>query len=60
MELTFTLKLSDAMKQELIDACQDCNCSPKQFAAESLEAVLAERRIDKVIPGKLGAHFGGR
>ena len=47
MELTFSLKLPDALYRQLITACEECRCSPKQFAAECLESVLASRRMHK-------------
>lgn len=47
MELNFSLKLTEALYRELIENCRESNCSPKQFAAESLESVLASRRLDR-------------
>lgn len=53
MELNFSLSLPDALFQELVDAALECRCSPKIFAAQSLESALASRRLPKVA---LGAH----
>jgi predicted RNA-binding protein associated with RNAse of E/G family len=44
MELT----LVDAMMRELMEAARDCQLTPRQFAIESLESVLASRRLPKV------------
>lgn len=49
------INLSDVMSAELREACQACECSPLQFAAEALEAVLAERRLPRVALGTHGA-----
>jgi hypothetical protein len=48
VELNFSLTLPDALYHELIEACQGSNCSPKQFAAETLEGALASRRLPRV------------
>lgn len=58
MELNFSLTLTEELYRELIDGCRDCNCSPKQFAAESLESTLASRRLPKVEAGRCGPRFG--
>lgn len=58
MQLSFSLTLSEELYAELIDGCQECACSPKQFAAESLESVLASRRLPKVEAGRCGPRFG--
>jgi hypothetical protein len=47
MELNFSLRLNDELYAELISNCREASCSPKQFAAEALEAVLASRRLEK-------------
>ena len=52
MELNFSLTLPDAMYREFIEVCRECNCSPKQFAAESLESALASRRLPGVVVGR--------
>jgi hypothetical protein len=54
MELTVKLKLPTEMNLELLRACRESNCSPKQFAAEALEVVLASRRLPHVAPGSHG------
>jgi hypothetical protein len=38
----------DAMMRELMEAARDCQLTPRQFAIESLESVLASRRLPKV------------
>ncbi len=55
MELV--IRLSDVMSTELREACQACECSPLQFAAEALESVLAERRLPRVALGTHGARI---
>ena len=40
MELNLSLSLPDVMFQELLEAARECRCSPKIFAAQSLESVL--------------------
>jgi hypothetical protein len=57
-ELTFTLDLNEVMLAELVDAARECRCSPKIFAAESLESVLASRRLPRVPPARNGARVG--
>lgn len=47
VELSFSLTLPDERYRELIDGCRERSCSPKQFAAESLESVLASRRLPR-------------
>lgn len=56
--MDFTLVLNEQLYAELIDGCRECNCSPKQFAAESLESVLASRRLPRVALGAQGARIG--
>jgi len=58
MELNFSMTLTEELYAELIDGCQECQCSPKQFAAESLESVLASRRLPRVEAGRCGPRFG--
>jgi hypothetical protein len=58
VELNFSLTLPDELYRELIDGCRERSCSPKQFAAESLESVLASRRLPTVKPASLGARIG--
>jgi hypothetical protein len=57
VELSFSLTLPDELYRELIAGCRECSCSPKQFAAESLEAVLASRRLPGVAVGAHGARI---
>ncbi len=57
MELNFSLTLPDELYRELIDSCRERSCSPKQFAAESLEIVLASSRLPRVaspLPARIG------
>lgn len=58
MELTFSLTLPDALYRELIENCQDASCSPKQFAGECIEAILAGRRSMRIPEAPSGARFG--
>jgi hypothetical protein len=58
VELTFSLMLPDELYRELIDSCRERSCSPKQFAAESVESVLASRRLPRVTPAAQGARIG--
>jgi hypothetical protein len=58
VELIISLTLPDELYNELIDGCRERRCSPKQFAAESLESVLASRRLPRVKPGGHGARIG--
>ncbi len=48
MTLDFALTLPDELYRELIEAAKDCQCSPKQFAEESLHSVLASRRLPRI------------
>ena len=56
MELSFSLRLPEELYRELIQNCRESGCSPKQFAAESLEAVLASRRLQRVDDLAIAAH----
>lgn len=58
MELTFTL--SQALFSELEEACKESRCSPRQFAGECVEAILASRRLPKVPPAAYGGRHGPR
>lgn len=58
MILDFTLVLNEQLYAELLQGCRECKCSPKQFAAEALESVLASRRLPGVAIGKHGARIG--
>ena len=60
VELNFSLTLPDELYRELIDSCRERSCSPKQFAAESLESVLASRRLPRVAAAPHGARIGVR
>jgi hypothetical protein len=59
MELNFSVTLTEELYRELIEGCRDCACSPKQVAAESLESVLASRRLPRVEAGRCGPRIGG-
>lgn len=59
MELNFSLTLPDELYRELIDSCRERSCSPKQFAAESLEIVLASSRLPRMAAPH-GARIGTR
>jgi hypothetical protein len=58
VELNFSLTLPDELYRELINGCRERSCSPKQFAAESLESVLASRRLPHVRQAPHGARIG--
>jgi hypothetical protein len=60
VELNFSLTLPDELYRELIDSCRERSCSPKQFAAESLEIVLASSRLPRVAAAPHGARIGTR
>lgn len=60
MDLNFSLTLPDELYRELIDSCRERSCSPKQFAAESLEIALASSRLPRVAIGPQGARLGTR
>ena len=59
MELELTL--ADEMLAELHDAARECQCSPRQFAIDCVESVLASRRLPKVYVPELtqGARMRG-
>jgi hypothetical protein len=58
MEVSFSLVLPDVLYRELIAGCRECNCAPRQFALESLEGVLANRRLTSVEDGRCGPRIG--
>jgi hypothetical protein len=58
VELNLSLNLPDVMFQELVEAARECQCSPKIFAAQSVESVLASRRLPRVTPGSIGPRVG--
>lgn len=53
MQLTFSVLLPDELYRELMEACRECECSPKRFAAESIESVLASRRLPRVAEARM-------
>lgn len=59
MELNFSLTLPDALYLDLIEDCRNRSCSPKQFAAEALEAAIATKRLSHVEAGSHGAFTSG-
>ena len=58
--LTFDIELPALMHRELIERCQLCRCSPKQYASECLEATLAGIRLPRVEAGTHGPQLGPR
>ena len=55
MSRTIQIHLPDPLYRELQDAARmslcgdiDVACSPEQFARECVEAILAERRLDRL------------
>ncbi len=59
MELSFSLTLPEALYRDLIEDCRNRSCSPKQFAAEALEAAIATKRLPHVAVGGHGAFTSG-
>ncbi|MGD0214195.1 MAG: hypothetical protein ABSB87_13265 [Terriglobales bacterium] len=47
-ELNLTLALPDALHNELEEAARDCQLTAKDFVAECVQAILAERRLPHV------------
>jgi hypothetical protein len=45
VRVCFELELPQELYRELIDGCRERSCSPKQYAGEALESLLAERRM---------------
>ena len=60
MEFVFSMTIPDTLYQELIEAARESRCSPKIFAAQSVESVLASRRLPRVAQGSHGPRIGGR
>jgi hypothetical protein len=60
VEFSFSLNLPAALVQELEGVARTSRCSPTIFAAESLENVLASRRLPRVTPGAHGPRVGGQ
>jgi hypothetical protein len=58
VRLNFSLVLADELYGELKEACQESQCSPKQFAAQLVESALASRRLPNVAQGAYGARIG--
>lgn len=50
--------LADPLYQELIAAARECNISPKVFASQAVEVVLASRRLPGVQAAPHGARIG--
>jgi hypothetical protein len=59
VELSFSLTLPEALYQDLIEDCRNRSCSPKQFAAEALEAAIATKRLPHVVEGSHGPFSSG-
>jgi hypothetical protein len=57
VRLNFSLVLADELYGELKEACQESQCSPKQFAAQLVESALASRRLPNVAQGSYGARI---
>lgn len=54
------LELGAEMMNELTEAARDCQISPRQFALESIWAILSERRLPRMetVGGYGGRHYG--
>lgn len=54
------LELGAEMMNELTEAARECGISQRQFALESLESVLASRRLPRMetAGGYGGRHYG--
>lgn len=51
------LTLQPEMAAELEAAAQACGTSPRQFAIDAVESVLAERRLSRVAAAPREAHM---
>jgi hypothetical protein len=60
VRLTFDLDLPELLYRALIDRCRDCSCSPKQYAAEAVEAQVAAHLLSTLPEAPHGAQLGGR
>ena len=58
MEITVTFTLPELLANELKAACRECEMPINQFAAESVESVLASRRLPGIQVGRCGARVG--
>lgn len=54
MNLVLKFKLPPELVAELQTAAAQSRCTPESFAAETLEAALAARRLPSVRPGQQG------
>jgi len=46
--MTFELALPDELINELTEAARDAQCTPREFACESVCSVLASRRLPRM------------
>jgi len=58
VQLDLSLDLPDPLYQELLEAAFECRVSPKIFAAECVESVIATRRLPAVKESPHGARIG--
>jgi hypothetical protein len=58
-EIIVRLDVPDELACELERASRECEISPAQFCAQSIEVMLASRRLPSVAAGKMGARMIG-
>ena len=58
MQLDLSLDLPDPLYQELLNAALECRVSPKIFASQAVEVVLAGRRLESIPSGRCGPRIG--
>lgn len=53
--ITILMPVTNELEAELSAACQECRCSPEQYAAEAVHVVLASRRATRATVAEYGA-----
>jgi metal-responsive CopG/Arc/MetJ family transcriptional regulator len=51
------ISLNDELASELTEAAKTVGVSPRQFAVEAVESVLASRRLERLPAAPLGARM---
>jgi hypothetical protein len=59
VRLTFEMELPEQLHDELTTAAKECHISPSAWAAFTIEAGLAARRLPYVVIGSHGAFTSG-